>query len=181
MAAASSAADKERLGQEHGIKGLSILEKLPTIDFPLSFPVDAMHNLFENILKLQVNLFSGTVKELADEDFVLTTRQQWAAVGEATAVAGATIPSSFALDHLTSSRTGGHGMHSRHICTADTWSFWLQYIAQALLDELLEARFYKHFVRFSNLVRECLAYEMPRERLEGLKADWVTWGVDFYR
>lgn len=55
MAAASSAAEKERFGQEHGIKGLSILEKLPTIDFPLSFP--AMHNLFENILKLQVNLF----------------------------------------------------------------------------------------------------------------------------
>lgn len=52
VAAASSAAEKERLGQEHGIKGLSILEKLPIIDVPPSFPVDAMHNLFENILKL---------------------------------------------------------------------------------------------------------------------------------
>ena len=67
MAAASSAAEKERLGQKHGIKGLSILEKLPTIDFPLSFPIDAMHNLFENILKLQVNLFAGAIKDVAIE------------------------------------------------------------------------------------------------------------------
>lgn len=173
VAAASSAAEKERLGQKHGIKGLSILEKLPTIDFPLSFPVDAMHNLFENILKLQVNLFSGAVKDLADEDFVLTTRQ-WAAVGEATAAAGATIPSSFAA-------RPPDFVKNRQACTADTWSFWLQYIAPVLLDGLLESRFYKHFMRFSSLVRECLAYEMPRERLAGLKTDWIKWGVDFYR
>lgn len=173
VAAASSAAEKERLGQKHGIKGLSILEKLPTIDFPLSFPVDAMHNLFENILKLQVNLLSGAVKDLADEDFVLTTRQ-WAAVGEATAAAGATIPSSFAA-------RPPDFVKNRQACTADTWSFWLQYIAPVLLDGLLESRFYKHFMRFSSLVRECLAYEMPRERLAGLKTDWIKWGVDFYR
>ncbi|OWZ57399.1 hypothetical protein C356_01294 [Cryptococcus neoformans c45] len=70
---------------------------------------------------------------------------------------GATIPSSFAA-------RPPDFVKNRQACTADTWSFWLQYIAPGLLDGLLKSRFYKHFVRFSSLVRECLAYGMPRER-----------------
>ncbi|OXB38945.1 hypothetical protein J007_01263 [Cryptococcus neoformans] len=124
-----------------------------------------MHNLFENILKLQVNLFSGAVKDLADEDFVLATHQ-WAAVGEATAAAGVAIPSSFAA-------IPPDFVKNRQACTADTRFFWLQYIALVLLDGLLESRFYKHFVWFLSLARECLAYEMPRRCLEGLKTDWI--------
>lgn len=64
-------------------------------------------------------------------------------------------------------------------CTADSWSFWIQHLAPVLLEQLIPTECHKHFVQLSELVRECLEFELPRNRLDGLKKDWANWVRDF--
>ena len=42
-----------------GIAGLAILAKLPSIDFPRSFPPDSMHLFFENVIPALVRHYRG--------------------------------------------------------------------------------------------------------------------------
>lgn len=38
---------------------------------------------------------------------------------------------------------------------------------------------YKHFIRFSELVWGCLQFEMPRDRLPGLRKEFAERAQDF--
>lgn len=51
------ATDKQR--SRYGVKGLSILSRLSSIDFPRSFPPDAMHLWFENVIPDLVKHWRG--------------------------------------------------------------------------------------------------------------------------
>lgn len=171
VATAPSRVQRERLARECGIKGESIFYKLPTIEFPLSFPTDFMHLIFENVLQTLVSLFGGDVKGMEQDVFVIP-KKKWEDLGRATAACGASIPSCFG------SRPPNF-VENRQRCTADSWSFWLLYLAPILLDDCLPSAHYRHFVRFSELVGECLQFEMPKERLPGLRRDFAEWVQNF--
>ena len=152
-------------------KGASIFYKLPAIESTLSFPTDFMHLIFENVLQTLVSLFGGDVKGMEQDVFVIP-KKKWEDLGRATAACGASIPSCFG------SRPPNF-VENRQRCTADSWSFWLLYHASNLLDGCLPSAHYRHFARFSELVGECLQFEMPKERLPGLRRDFAEWVQDF--
>jgi hypothetical protein len=47
----TTAANAERLSKESGVKGLPLLSHVPGLQFPLSFPFDFMHLIWENLIK----------------------------------------------------------------------------------------------------------------------------------
>jgi hypothetical protein len=93
---ASSKAQKDRLSKVYGIKGVSVLSNLKSLSFPLSFPYDFMHLIWENLIPNLVLLWTGGFKNLdegvGEYQFL---PKVWDAIGAATAGAGATIPSVF--------------------------------------------------------------------------------------
>jgi hypothetical protein len=60
----SSSKDQEQCQKATGIKGLSILARLGSIDFPRSFPHNIMHLLFLNVTKNMLNLWTDKYKNL---------------------------------------------------------------------------------------------------------------------
>lgn len=115
------------LSKQYGINGLSILSSLPGISFPSSFPYDFMHLVFENVMKTLVLLWTGKFKALdtgtGDYQLLATV---WDAIGAATAALGSTLPSAF-CSHPPNIAD------DRKATTADSWSFWMQYIGPLLL------------------------------------------------
>jgi hypothetical protein len=61
---ALSKAQKDRLPKVYGIKGVSILLNLKAISFPLSFPYDFMHLIWENLIPNLVLLWTRGFKNL---------------------------------------------------------------------------------------------------------------------
>ena len=95
--------------------------------FPVSFPLDFMHLIFENLLKNLVLLWTGNFKDLdeATGDYVLYP-QVWEAIGQATAASGSTIPSAYGA------RPQNVAQDKSQI-NADSWSFWALYLGPVLL------------------------------------------------
>ena len=93
---APSQAQKNRLSTTYGIKGVSLLSNLKSLHFPLSFPYDFMHLIWENVIPNLILLWTGEFKGLdegtGDYEFPSSV---WEAIGEATAAAGSTIPTTF--------------------------------------------------------------------------------------
>ena len=83
---AETAAEEEHIAKSTGIKGLPLLSYLSSLFFPLSFPFDFMHLVFENLIKNLVLLWTGHFKDLdqGTGDYVLSP-QVWEAISEATA------------------------------------------------------------------------------------------------
>ena len=124
---ADTEAESDRLAKEYGIKGVLLLSCLSSLTFPDSFPYDFMHLVWENVLKNLVSLWTGKFKGLdsGTEDYVLDA-DIWKAIGEATAAAGATIPSAYGPAPLN--------IHAdKTACTPDSWSFWALYITPIVL------------------------------------------------
>jgi len=145
---ASTNAEAERLAKEYGVKGVPVLSFIRSVQFPWSFPFDFMHLIFENLVPNLIQLWTHDFKDLgsADNPFVIRPTV-WQAVGAATASCGPTIPYSF-CSHPQNIAT------DKSQCTADAWSFWLQYIAPVILENrFTEDKYYWHFVDLVKLVR----------------------------
>ena len=57
-------AQRDQLSKKYGIKGVSILSHLQSISFPLSFPYDFMHLIWENLIPNLILLWTGGFKGL---------------------------------------------------------------------------------------------------------------------
>lgn len=57
----------EKQGSKYGVKGLSILSRLSSIDFPRSFPPDCMHLWFENVVPDLVKHWRGKYRISVDQ------------------------------------------------------------------------------------------------------------------
>ena len=124
---AESTAEEERIAKSTGIKGIPLLSYLGSIFFPVSFPLDFMHLIFENLLKNLVLLWTGNFKDLDEGtgNYVLYP-QVWEAIGQATAASGSTIPSAYGA------RPQNVAQDKSQI-NADSWSFWALYLGPVLL------------------------------------------------
>jgi len=93
---APSNAKAVRLAKKYGIKGVPILSYLPSLTFPVSFPYDFMHLIWENLVKNLVLHWTGSFKGLDDGDKSYSVPKAiWEAIGAATAAAGSSIPSAY--------------------------------------------------------------------------------------
>lgn len=151
----------EHLAKQYGIKGILLLHILPLLSFPESFPYDFMHLIWENVVKNLIHLWTGQYKGLntgSEEYEILPT--VWDAIGEASMNARDTIPGQFRprLPNISSDKMSW---------TADTCSFWFQYIGPILLQShFTQPKYYTHFITLVWLFRKCLQYKMPRSTID---------------
>ncbi|EIW87426.1 hypothetical protein CONPUDRAFT_116660 [Coniophora puteana RWD-64-598 SS2] len=164
-------AEFERLSRECGIKGVPVISTLASISLPWSFPYDFMHLIFENMIPNLVLLWTGDFKGLdcGREQYQLQP-SVWDAIGAATAASGPSLPYAFC------SRPVNVANHEKHRMTADSWSFWFQYIAPVVLESRFShPKFYKHFVDFVKLVRLCLKFDLTQQDISDIRLGFQSW------
>jgi len=173
---APSVAEGERRAKACGIKGIPLLSHLPSLTFPTSFPFDFMHLMYENTIKNLIHLWTGTFKDLdtGTEDYQFPPTV-WSAIGEATANAGATIPSAYGARPQNISLPGIS-------TTADAWSFWAMYIGPVLLRTRFSKRvYYDHFVELVKLIHLCIQFEISKEDIQHIRVGFQKWVKEYER
>ena len=93
---AGTAAEEDRLSMAYGIKGVPLLSLVSTLTLPLSFPLDFMHLIFENLIPNLVAHYTGNFKGRDDgvEEYTLPPKI-WSDICEIGSSSGDTIPSQF--------------------------------------------------------------------------------------
>lgn len=128
------------------MKGIPALAMVDSLDIPTSFPYDFMHLIMENLIPNLTELWSKPFKNLGPGTETYTFEETvWEAMGMATERAGSTIPSAYGgrVPNLEKDRTS---------MTAETWSFWAQYIAPVVLRQRLQAKYSDHFFELIQLI-----------------------------
>jgi hypothetical protein len=172
MAVATGHADD--LGKAYGVKGLSILHFLPSISFPISFPYDFMHLIWENLVRNLVLLWTASFKGMdqGTESYELP-RTVWDAIGSATAASGSHIPSAYGT------RLPDIAKHSISY-SAEMWSFWVMYLGPVLLQRRFQRpKYYIHFIRLVYLLNLCLQFEITTEEIEEVRHGFAEWVQEF--
>jgi len=171
---ASTNAAAERLAKDSGIKGVPLLSSLNTLNFPLSFPFDFMHLIFENTIPNLVKHYTGTFKELDSgvEDYELS-KEVWSEICEAGSASGDTVPSSFGsrMPNIETERAS---------MTAEAWGFWCMYLAPILLrNRFSNRRYYDHFLKLIQLIHKCVSFELKRSDVNEIRQGFQDWVLEY--
>ncbi|KAI0634214.1 hypothetical protein C8Q77DRAFT_1055307 [Trametes polyzona] len=133
-----------------------------------------MHLIWENVVKNLMQLWTGQYKDLgAGTEAYELAPTVWEAIGEASASSGRTIPGIFGPrpPNVASDKMSW---------TADTRSFWFQYVGPVLLSRrFVRPKYYKHFVELVRLVRMCLQYELTTAEIAEIRCGFITWVKDY--
>ena len=173
---APSAAEEERRAKACGIKGVPLLSHLTSLLFPLSFPLDFMHLIFENLIKNLILLWTGKFKDINEGSGSYELAPHvWEAIGAATAASGSTIPSVYGARPQNVAE-------DKSACTADSWSFWALYLGPALLkNRFLNNTYYEHFIRLVKLINLCLQFEISKDEIEKIRVGFIEWVSTYER
>lgn len=166
-------ATANRLSQQYGIKGVPLLSTISSLSFPISFPYDFMHLIWENLIPNLVLLWTGQFKDLESDEGYYLMPSVWDAIGEACAASGRTIPSAFgkAVPDIAKEKWK---------FTAETWSFWALHLAPSLLrGRFQNARYHQHFVELVKLLNICLQFEISHDEIETIRVGMIKWVEDY--
>ncbi|KAH7904628.1 hypothetical protein BJ138DRAFT_1018871 [Hygrophoropsis aurantiaca] len=133
-----------------------------------------MHLIWENVIKNLILLWTGEYKgmDTGQESYELG-KDVWQAICEATATSGKTIPSAYCARPPNPDT-------ERTMCTADTWSFWTQYLGPVLLQQKFsKQKYYKHFVKLVRMIRVCLQFELSEDDVQDLRIGFESWVKEF--
>ena len=164
----------EGLAKQYGIKGVPLLSTLSSLSFPLSFPYDFMHLIWQNLIPNLIRLWTGSFKDLNhnNKDYVLK-RAVWKVIGKATAAAGKTIPAAFG------SQVPNLSLKKPHM-TAEMYSIWTLYLTPALLKSRFKHKqYYKHFVKLVQLLTLCLEFEITHNQIDDLEKGFQQWVQEY--
>ena len=171
---AQTNAEEDRLSMMYGIKGVPLLSLIGTLTLPLSFPLDFMHLIFENLIPNLVAHYTGNFKGLDDgtEEYTIPAHV-WSEICDIGFSSGDTIPSQFGarVPHLEKQRS--------HM-TAEAWSFWVMFIAPIILrNRFTKPRYYTHFMKLVHLIHLCLAYDMKASDIDTIRVGFQEWVVEY--
>ena len=171
---APTSAEEDRLLMKYGIKGVPLLSFNGTLTLPLSFPLDFMHLIFENLIPNLVAHYTGDFKGLdaGIEDYTIPAHI-WSEICEAGAASGDTIPSQFGarVPNLEKERS---------YMTAEAWSFWVLYLAPIILrNRFTKPRYYAHFMKLVHLIHLCLSYDMKASDINKIRTGFQEWVVEY--
>ena len=158
---AQTNAEEDRLSMRYGIKGVPLLSLVGTLTLPLSFPLDFMHLIFENLVPNLVAHYTGNFKGLdaGTEEYIFPPHI-WSEICETGSASGDTIPSQFGGRVPNLERERSH-------MTAEAWSFWVMFIAPIILrNRFSKPRYYTHFMKLVHLIHLCLAYDMKTSDID---------------
>ncbi|KAF9003708.1 hypothetical protein BDZ89DRAFT_967483 [Hymenopellis radicata] len=173
---ASTETRSKELATKYGIKGRSIFFNLSSIIFPLSFPYDFMHLIYENVMKNLALLWTGQFKGMDMGTGECEFKEKvWEEIGAATARCGPHIPSAF-------SANPPNVADDKQATTADSWSFWMLHLAPVLLENRFPRPiYYKHFIDLVDIVELCLQYEISREDIRKIRTGCKDWVLEYER
>lgn len=169
-------AEADRLSRQYGIKDIPLLSTLDSLLFPISFPYDFMHLIWENLIKNLVLHWTGEFKGLDDgaEDYQLS-KTVWDAIGVETAAAGSTIPSAYGARVPNIAK-------DKSIMSAEMWSFWTLYLGPILLRRrFCHQRYFIHFVLLVKLLNICLQFEITAIEIQQVCQGFVDWVQTYER
>lgn len=134
-----------------------------------------MHLLWENAIKNLVSLWTGDFKGLdVGTGSYQFEKSVWDAIGDATAAAGATIPSCY-----TSARPPNIASN-RSATTADSWSFWTLFLGPILLHRrFVDQKYYDHFIDLVVLLHICLQFTITAADVVHLRDGFALWVEKF--
>ncbi|KEP45893.1 transposase family Tnp2 protein, partial [Rhizoctonia solani 123E] len=158
---------RANLATECGIKGVTLLAQLSSVKIPDSFPVEAMHLVWINLIPQLADLwrekFNGF--DAGFEDYLIDPLV-WNFVGEKCVESAGTTPSSFGC-------SVPHFKNRSHF-TAESWSRWATHIAPNLLRRrFMDPRYYVHFVQLVNLMNKCTDFAIERSELPAIRQGFV--------
>jgi hypothetical protein len=162
-----------RLASETGIKGVSLLTRVPSILVPASFPVDLMHMIWLNLIPQLVEMWTEEFNTLDDglESYLLSPTV-WKAVGDACKASGSMIPASFGCKVPHLSKTGEF--------IAETWSNFTLLLAPNLLRRCFaDQRYYRHFVQLVKLLNLVISFDPPRDEIPKICLGIAEWIEEF--
>jgi hypothetical protein len=163
-----------QIRQQSGINGNCMLTELPSISITHSFPRDWMHLCLENHSKNLVALWQGKYKALDEgrESYCIPDNV-WERIGQETALAGDTMPSSFC--HRTPNI-----WTEKHIFTAEDWAFWVIHIAPYVLRNRFSCpKYYKHFMKFNLILKRTIQYSLMEQDLDELEHDIIEYVKEY--
>ena len=137
----------KELQQTYGITCIPILGLLPSIDLVKSFPFCLMHLLFENLAPNLVLHWKGTFKKLdPSEDPYVLSDEVWETIGLETICSIHTTPSGMvcAMPDIW--------VHALKY-TAESWAFWITWIAPYMLKDRLPPENYDHHLLLTDIIK----------------------------
>jgi hypothetical protein len=173
LAAATTNARK-RLATATGVKGVTILARLPSVSIPDSFPIDVMHMVMINLIPHLVKLWTGKFQGLdsGTENYVFLPKL-WEKIAAIGATSGDHTPVSF----------GGRipNVHTKKSSlTAEVWSLWGQHLAPILLRRrFVHDKFYRHFLDLIKYVKMASELSIRRVDLAVLREGLAQWVIQY--
>ncbi|KAG8909208.1 hypothetical protein FRC03_000179 [Tulasnella sp. 419] len=127
-----------------------------------STPFDFMHLMFENNVPNLMKIWMGTYKNL-DEDkgsYVIESGI-WETIGKEMVASNKTIPAAFnrSMPNITTNMSD---------FTAESWSWWICYLAPILLRGRLDDIYYQHLLELRDIILICLQFEITYNKVDEL-------------
>ena len=173
LSEASTVAEHKAIQSQYGITCIPILGLLPSIDLVHSFPFGLMHLLFENNAPNLVLHWKGTYKTLTpDEDPYALDPATWVQIGKETANTVHTNPSSMvcAMPNID--------IHASRF-TAESWAFWITWIAPYVMEGRLPRVHYDHLILFTHIIKAATSLEITEDMLDKLDDDVRLWHAQY--
>lgn len=162
--AAPTKTARNQLATDYGISHPTILDRVPSLQRPESYPHEFMHlfllNHGPNLVSLWTDRYDG-ISGPASEDYLISAGD-WAEIGRETFTASATLPSTF-IQPLPNIAT------DRRLFNAESWAFWFQYIGPVVLRNRLAEKYYNHYLEFVYILKTLLALSSTIAIVEDLR------------
>ncbi|KAI5845146.1 hypothetical protein DFP73DRAFT_477096, partial [Morchella snyderi] len=161
------------LSSKYGVKGLSILSQLTSIDFPRSFPPDSMHLWFENVIPDLVKHWRGKYRVIIEtDDEYNIPLHEWETMSKEIACSASSFPLVFGpllrnfLDHV-------------HEMTAAEWQLFTFLLAPVYLKGLLPDKDYDEVCSLIDAIQISCDYYITFEEVEEMK-DKINHFSEYY-
>ncbi|KAF8755894.1 Transposase family tnp2 [Rhizoctonia solani] len=162
------------LRKKYGICGPSILDRIPSLSRPASYPHEFMHLFLLNHGPALFSLWTNTHSGISDSgrEQYLISHSDLVLIGTETVGATNLIPAKFI-------RPFPNIESSRHLYTSELWSFWLIYIGPVVLRGRLPQKYYSHYLKFVQILKCLLQLENTTRRIKQLKEEVIEYVEEF--
>lgn len=167
----------KELATSYGIKGTPLLSLLSSLEFPISFPYDFMHLVWENVVKTLADLWGGDAFKGMGEgsEKYRLGKTIWSAIGEGCKRSGDTIPSAFGC------RVPSIATERSHFI-AELWAQWTLYVGPVLLRKVFcRPKYQQHFVKLVSLLKQCMQFSLSFEDVAKLRTGFAEWVTEYER
>ncbi|KAG8731587.1 hypothetical protein FRC10_001643 [Ceratobasidium sp. 414] len=162
---------RETLMKDLGINSWLVFTHLKSVDLSSSFPYDAMHLLFENLVLNMIKHWTGGFKWLDQGNGTYEmSPATWKTLGRLTTEATQTILSAFVS-------TIPNIAEDLKLFKAEANMFWFQYMALSLLKGILTRRYYNHFIKAREIIIQVTKFSITNTEINELQTminDWVN-------